>query len=56
LIDATVRLDPYKPTDWDAYNGQVEGLRIFAAGRPAFIRCEVAKELTPRDADKICHP
>jgi hypothetical protein len=56
LIDATVRLDRYKPTDWEAYNGQVEGLRIFARGRPQFIKCEVARELTPRDADKICNP
>jgi spore coat protein CotH len=56
LIDATVRLDPYKPTDWDAYNGQVEGLRVFARARPQFIKCAVAKELTPRDADKICNP
>lgn len=56
LITDTVQLDPNKPTDWLAFNGQVEGLRIFAAGRAPFIKCEVARELAPRDADKICNP
>ena len=55
-IKDAVRLDVYKPNDLAAFNEAVDGLRTFALGRPAFLKCEVARELTPRDADRICNP
>ena len=56
LIKDVVRLDTFKPSDLATFNESVDGLRAFSRERPAYIKCEVARELTPRDADRICNP